>query len=67
MNEKQKYSDLTGEIMLFRKSSHLEEVVDRTSDRHCIDYFQTYVITNNIPDAFILSPFIQERFKFILQ
>ena len=67
MNEKQKYSDLTGEIMLFQKSSHLEEVVDRTSDRHCIDYLQTYVITNNIPDAFILSPFIQERFKFILQ
>ena len=53
--------------MLFRKSSHLEEVVDKTSDRHCIDYLQTYVITNNIPDAFILSPFIQERFKFILQ
>lgn len=67
MYEKQKYSDLTGKIMLFRRSSHLEEVVDRTSDRHCIDYFQTYVITNNIPDAFILSPFIQERFKFILQ
>lgn len=67
MNEKQKYSDLTGKIMLFRRSSHLEEVVDRTSDRHCIDYLQTYVITNNIPDAFILSPFIQERFKFILQ
>ena len=67
MNEKQKYSDLTGEIMLFRKSSHLEEVVDKTSHRHCIDYLQTYVITNNIPDAFILSPFIQERFKFILQ
>ena len=53
--------------MSFRKSSHLEEVVDRTSDQHCIDYLQTYVITNNIPDAFILSPFIQERFKFILQ
>ena len=67
MYEKQKYSDLTGEIMLFRKRSHLEEVVDKTSDRYCIDYLQTYVITNNIPDAFILSPFIQERFKFILQ
>ena len=67
MYEKQKYSDLTGEIMLFRKRSHLEEVVDKTSDRHCINYLQTYVITNNIPDAFILSPFIQERFKFILQ
>ena len=67
MYEKQKYSDLTGEIMLFRKRSHLEEVVDKTSDRHCIDYLQTYVITNNIPDAFILSPFIQELFKFILQ
>ena len=67
MYEKQKYSDLTGEIMLFRKRSHLEEVVDKTSDRHCIDYLQTYVVTNNIPDAFILSPFIQERFKFILQ
>ena len=67
MYEKQKYSDLTGEIMLFRKRSHLEEVVDKISDRHCIDYLQTYVITNNIPDAFILSPVIQERFKFILQ
>ena len=53
--------------MLFRKSSHLEEVVDRTSDWHCINYLQTYVITNNIPDAFILSPFIQQSFKFILQ
>ena len=30
-------------------------------------YLQTYVITNNIPDAFILFPFIQQRFKFILQ
>lgn len=46
---------------------NLEEVVDRTSDWHSINYLQTYVTTNNIPDAFILFPSIQKRFKFILQ